>query len=318
MKQQGPAQSIGLLAFGLCLAVSALAQQSLELQPVPDPAYAQSIRYENQQDFAKGPAKDKDNNIWVYTAAFAETFGMPKSGIDALIGAEAVAFRLEDPGYKTCGMGGKADNCMKNTRYMMDVYIDERKHPLPWADPTQMADWLGEYNSSQWLRIGTSPLNERSGRISTSPAAAGTLGVFQGVKTLRPYANPETQREVFWADNSLIDKNLLGDDAFQYVVVFGYKRNVIDGLSLISFSTYPTVSGGNRELRLRLVERERVMSRTLRQFHEIIIPSRFIEARAQAVKQQQELDQQSYRSLFRPPLGTNPNPNPNPVPSPSK
>ena len=308
MKQYCPTQSIGALAFGLCLAISALAQQSQELQSAPHPAYSQSLRYENQQDFTKGPAKDKDNNIWVYTAAFADTFGMPKSGIDVLVGAEAVAFRLEDPGYKTCGMGGKADNCMKNTRYMMDVYIDERKHPLPWADPTQMADWLGEYNSSQWLHTGTSPLNERSGRISPSPARVSGRGVFRGLRTLRPYANLETHMEVFWADNSGTDRNLTSDSAFQYIVMYGYKRDAIAGLTMLSFNTDSNIS--SRELRLRLVERERVATSTLRLFHEIIIPAHFVEARALAVKQQQELDQQFYRGLFPPPLGINSNANP--------
>ncbi len=116
--------------------------------------------------------------------------------------------------------------------------------------------------------------------------------------------------------NGSTDRDLLSDYGWNHVSIYGYKRNALAGLTIVSFVTYPSISAGNRELRLRLVERVEVMSRTLRQFHEVIIPARFIEARAQAVKQQQELDQQFYRSLFRPPLGTNPNANP--LPSSSK
>lgn len=305
--------TLALVAFALC--THANAQQTSEAAPEIDPAYAQSIRYENHQAFT-GQSFFKDNNIWVYTAAFAQTFGMPKEGVDALVGAEAVAFRAEDSGYKTCGMGGKAANCMKDIRYAMDVYIDERKHPQPWADPTQMADWLGEYNSSQWLRIGTAPLNQRSGRISPSPMGAAQSRVFQGVRTLRPFANPQNNMEVFWIHNASTDRNLLSDDAFNFLAIAGYKRNAIAGLTLITFYAHDTLGPTDRELRLRLVEREWIMSPTLRQYQEIVIPARFIAARARAVKQQQELDEQFYRSLFRPPLGTNPNANP--LPSSSK
>src|SRR6185369_6078553 len=51
-----------------------------------------SNRYDERQTFG-GQSFFRDNNLWVYNAGFAETFGMPKSGIDpGLAGIEAAAF----------------------------------------------------------------------------------------------------------------------------------------------------------------------------------------------------------------------------------
>ncbi len=93
----------------------------------------QSDRYSINQTF-DGEAFFKDNNVWVYTQKFADTFGMPPEGIySELKGIEAAAFRIEDCNYKMCGMGRKAENCMANYRCITDIYIDETKTPLPWS-----------------------------------------------------------------------------------------------------------------------------------------------------------------------------------------
>ena len=90
----------------------------------------QSDRYVINQTF-DGQSFFKDNNVWVYTPKFAETFGMPQEGVyPELKGIEAAAFRIEDTGYKLCGMGGKAENCKDNYRCIIDIYIDETKTPF--------------------------------------------------------------------------------------------------------------------------------------------------------------------------------------------
>ena len=105
--------------------------------------------YMRDQTFM-GKAFRKDNNIWVYTEAFAKEFGMPPQWVnEELIGVEAAAFRVEESSNaKLCGLGGKEDQCDSGGNCMLDIYVDEKKHLLPWREPEQKSDWIKQYNSS--------------------------------------------------------------------------------------------------------------------------------------------------------------------------
>jgi hypothetical protein len=182
--------------------------------------------YIERQTF-KGKAFYKDNNDWVYTAAFAKTFGMPPENIyPELTGIEAAAFRIEEASYQQCGLGGKAENCTDQFRCVTDVYIDEAKYPLPWATSDQ-SDWLADYNSLHWLQV--------SNDLGTQPRSP--LGVISDTAertwfSLHPFAEPESHREILLFENS--NTPYAEDYHSNRVRILGYKRKAIAGLTMLS------------------------------------------------------------------------------------
>ncbi|MET0100884.1 MAG: hypothetical protein ABW078_04060 [Sedimenticola sp.] len=118
----------------------------------------------------------KDPNVWVYTRAFAERFGMPEKWIDgSLRGAEAVAFRIETSNTQTCGYFGEEEHCRSNIYCIFDVYLkDEFGAKLPWEShkTSEWQDWdssmgflsaqkeedhwywMDEVNNRRYVRLG--------------------------------------------------------------------------------------------------------------------------------------------------------------------
>lgn len=272
---------------------SACAQESLSAKRVERKPNLTSDRYEINQTF-DGQSFTKDNNIWVYTAEFAEIFGMPKNGIDPkLTGIEAAAFRVEDPGYKLCGMGGNVRQCMSQERCMLDVYVDERKHPLPWAYPEQMADWHWRYNSSLFLRIPT----EKDGIPVQATARFTPNQVTASASSLHPFADPITTKEAIFLENSRIDGD--GDLTFNFVNVLGYKRQLIAGLTLISLS-HGCISPNEskRQVLYRLESRDKIFSPPLKRFFEFTLPATFTLHIKDVLKTHSETNMKYFRSLF--------------------
>lgn len=182
-----------------------------------------SDRYVINQKF-DGRAFPKDNNVWVYNQKFADTFGMPPDGIyPDLKGIEAAAFRVEDAGYKFCGMGGKEENCMSTNRCIIDIYIDDAKYPLPWATD-QMADWMAVYNSTRWLRTA------KEFPIHGSGVPLGVIPYKQG-GGVRPFADPATHQEAVWEQNAYGPDN---EGSYNFAFMYGFKRQAIAGLTMIS------------------------------------------------------------------------------------
>lgn len=185
---------------------------------------SQSVRYIDNQSF-DGQSFFKDNNIWVYNEKFADSFGMPSVGVDQkLKGVEAAAFRIEDANYKLCGIAGKAENCKKTFRCTLDVYIDEQKFHLPWLNE-QLSDYEARYTSLRWLKTQSEfPLkgNPPQG-MQRSIANVSALGI---------WGDRDSKWEAFFvSDEGLPSKGSVSGAK----VVAGFKRNAINGLTLISF-----------------------------------------------------------------------------------
>lgn len=250
-----------------------------------------SDRYEINQTFG-GEAFWKDNNIWVYNADFAETFGMPKIGIDPqLTGIEAAAFRIEESGYKLCGMGGKADQCMNsNARCMLDIYIDERKHPLPWVNPEQMADWLRTYNSSLFLRT---PTKEHA---IVKATARFTPNKLANTASLHPFADPITTKEAIFLEN----KGEEGEATwtFHAVQVLGYKKQVIVGLTLVSLRQDCLSSIESKQVEYRLESRDAIFSPPLKTFLTFTLSATFAQQIRLALQAKSEANAQYFRNLL--------------------
>ncbi len=250
----------------------------------------QSDRYSINQTF-DGEAFFKDNNVWVYTQQFADTFGMPPEGIyTELKGIEAAAFRIEDCNYKMCGMGRKAENCMANYRCITDIYIDETKTPLPWSTD-QKADWLANYNSTRWLSTPT--------QMAVKPGVPS--GVIPNILAgaIRPFADPETHREANWFHNA---NNAQFDDkgGFSLLSIYGYKRQAIAGLTMISL-TYDCLGRHPKKVNVtfRLESREAVAPPTLKRFHEFQLPDVFHRKIDEVLNVKKAKDMEYYKNLLK-------------------
>lgn len=250
-----------------------------------------SDRYVINQTF-DGQAFFKDNNVWVYTPAFAELFGMPPEYINSnLKGIEAAAFRTEDTGHFSCGFGGKAENCKMDYRCITDIYLDERKHPLPWATD-QQADWLANYSSVQWLRTPTE-------RGFSPPVPSNVIPniVVAGMATLRPFADPQTRREANYFQNG--DTPFTDDVNYNLVVVYGYKREVIAGLTMVSLSyRCKPLNPEKPVVTFRLESREKMFSPPLKRFHEFQLPESFGDKIDERLKSRFARDREYYQNLL--------------------
>lgn len=256
---------------------------------------ASSDRHDVNQKF-DGLAFTKDNNIWVYTADFAETFGMSSDGVESqLLGIEAIAFRIENPGYQLCGMGGKAEQCMNQNRCMLDVYFNERKHPLPWLHPEQRADWHWRYNSSFFLRTPT----ERDGASEKETAEFIPNRGIDRTSTLRPFADSVTKKEAAWFTNARSSSN--DGHGGDLVPIWGFKRNVIAGLTVLSLSqgcTLPNESKRNSPIVFRLESRDSMTGPTIKNFNEFSFPATFSQKMQEAIRTSKEADARYYKALF--------------------
>lgn len=103
---------------------------SLDQRSPEDRVFKES--YDDANTFKHGKTYWTDPFFWVYTAAFADKFRMPRQWIDPrLKGALALAWRITTTGKSMCGYGGKADSCWPTLTCQLDVYFDSQT-PLPW------------------------------------------------------------------------------------------------------------------------------------------------------------------------------------------
>ena len=202
---------------------SAIAMMAFNLTA---PAQAQSWTpppndYIKDQTFV-GRSFFKDESIWTYTEAFGKQFGMPPEGVSAeLQGLEAVAFRVERSHIDMCGMGGKESACIPNAFCMLDLYIDEAKHPLPWREPNQLSGWGGWYSSLFFVK-----------RREALDRVTGSLDI----GTLAPFVDQSGTKLLYTkirSDRNLQDPDRYGDSHVA-VAILGFRRNVDKTLSMVT------------------------------------------------------------------------------------
>jgi len=251
--------------------------------------------YVERQTF-KGKAYYKDNNDWVYTPAFAKTFGMPPENIyPDLKGIEAAAFRVEERSYQDCGLGGKAGNCTDIFQCVTDVYIDEAKYALPWATSEQ-SDWLSSYSSMQWLQA---PKND-IGYYPKLPEGVKSGSAWPFVRSLRPFADPESHLEVTLQENS--NTPYLEDVHSNGVAIYGYKRKAIAGLTLLTLD-YNCLRRNSEKhtVTFRLDSWEMVNGRrkVIKRFHEFQLPDVFHRKIDERVEARSRRDSEYYKQLLK-------------------
>ena len=220
----------------------------------------------------------KDQNIWIVTPAFAKTFGMEDEHVShELTGVEAVAYKLEYT-YIDCGYGGNEKACMKNTHGLLEVYIDEKKTPLPWLHPEQMVDRHAFYDSTWFLRTDKP-------RDDYQFADRNKIVINDRTKSdyrLRPFADPVTKHEAAYFQSKYISNG----DVWQAISngILSYKRNAIEGLTVISFyhrmgmdASFRRDRGREFKLASNFSESLGLFSKDTKIFHTFFIPETFIQ-----------------------------------------
>lgn len=264
-----------LITFWLWLAVlsisaPATAQEDAKAGEEPryyDPPVSWEQRFTFKGQSRPGPYS-KDPNVWVYTENFAKRFGMPKEWVDpSLRGIEAAAWRITPSGHRTCGWGGQENACKHEYACYLDVYVDERKHPLPWATD-RMVDWDEDFTSLRWL---SSQNGERHRPLSTF---VGQHMRYGGV-TRPPFVDPETKREAFYFGTVYPSKTALGNSK-----IYGYERSAYPGLTLLVMRPDRCVQLSKQSplewiYRLEVHDVFNISAKVHKRFHEFVLPVDF-------------------------------------------
>jgi len=228
----------------------------------------------------------KDPNVWVYTEGFATRFGMPKQWVyPNLKGIEAAAWRRVPKGNESCGWAGQEHACKQEYECYLDVYIDERKHPLPWATD-RLIDWDQDFTSLQWL---SSQNGERHRPLS---AFIGQHERYSGV-TRPPFADPESKREVLYFATA----NPKSDGASHRI--FGFERSAYPGLTMLVLMPLQCEFGAaappyENFYWLDARSEDSIAARILRRFHEFVLPAEF-DRRVKEVLQEQMRPEREFR-----------------------
>lgn len=238
----------------------------------------------------------KDPNIWVVTPEFGKKYGMEDEYIDPELGGiEAASYKVENI-HIECGFGGKADACLQQTQGRLEIYIDENKVSLPWLHPQERADWHDSYSSVRLLRTD----NQLDDYPYPFSKQIIKNKLTQMDYRIRPFADLQTNHEAAYFED-------LGDkDDWQVMVggILGYKRNAIDGLTVISFfyQVHETGENKNRPRTFRLMsDFDRIMGRKAKNaklFHTFYIPAKFIQQIIQADKESKEKNKAFFKQVF--------------------
>jgi hypothetical protein len=210
-----------LLGFGPALGL--LVAVTLGGSIVALPAFAgppsRDITYEMTQTFT-GKSFTKDEHVWIYTRVFAERFRMPSAWIrEDLKGIEAAAFRIGEAG-QTCGLGGREENCHRFQQCELDIYVDEKKHPLPWLTE-KSGDWLPGTDSFRFLRDAE---RNAPGRLQPPVGITGHVS-----HELHPFGDWKTGRPAYYMQNAQTPK----DNFLNQERILAYQRSIHGDLTMI-------------------------------------------------------------------------------------
>ncbi len=244
--------------------------------------------YEDGFTFKKGGLYAKDPNIWVYTKAFAQRFGMPDKWVDdKLEGIEAAAWRVE-PGQTSCGFARQEKACAVDPRCVLDLYIDTTKYKLPWAANSKELDYDSRY-TSLWI---LQPQGDEKRRERTVVS-------WKGWNYKSPFADPangiEAHYYIYRSDST--DRNA-GSENF-----ISYEKSPYAGLSMVSLSYGCFGATDNpQEVRFELQSREKepnsAFNRPIHTFHKFKLPKSFENQVKEKRKTLNEQDHQFYKGVW--------------------
>jgi hypothetical protein len=272
------ARVVGCFVIFYTLSIISFAWQTKELSEkcVPDelknttsfmnilsPCHKVNQTYDGRNQY------QRDNNIWIYSSQFADIFGMEEKFINQELGGiEAAAFRIEHLDYGLCN--GDKQPCYYQKMEVLDIYIDEKKYPMPWLHHEQTADWHNKYNSTNFLKTKTeydgAPILDTADFIQNSRSRLKS--------TLHPFVDPVSKKEAVYLEGQDSEKgNWEG-----MVYIIGYKRNAIEGLTLISLHFSISEFDKQKPMTYRLTTDSDSFHTDLdaKNFHSFSLPSSFL------------------------------------------
>jgi hypothetical protein len=96
--------------------------------------------------------------------------------------------------YRTCGWGGSKDACRQEFKCELDIYVDETRTPLPWAQDAKPLDVVRHFASTSFLS------EQDDARRRALSESAGYRGLYGG-QWKSPFADPRTGEEIFLLTN---------------------------------------------------------------------------------------------------------------------
>lgn len=142
-------------------------------------------------------AYNEDINVWVYTSAFAERFGMPKQWIDnRLKGAYAVAFRVETLSGRMMFPHKGLNVSMVRRHCILDVYLSSSTN-IPWLDQ-QITDFKSYQPSSPSYLLPQTPEDQMWHRRAVGlPYWGGVVQFGTGNEHLGGFPIREYDKELY-------------------------------------------------------------------------------------------------------------------------
>lgn len=240
-----------------------------------------------------------DPHVWVYTKEFAERFGMPREWIsDELKGVEAAAWRKTKTGYVTCGWGGKKEACKEEDASILELYFDTRMVKLPWAPWSRESDQLQLHWWGNSLRFLTTQACERRRGPSTGPLSVNWEDdrscIYYAAK--QPFSDAEGSGEV-----GVFVKGITYGEQGNMAGVGAYDKRTYPHLAWIQISLMPTMVNMGRPgegVVISFEIRTAPLGKTLKVFHEIVLPEQFVGRMISAFKADQEKDRAFYKKAL--------------------
>lgn len=236
-----------------------------------------------------------DPHFWVYTKEFAERFGMPTKWIDpGLKGVEAAAWRKTKTGYVTCGWGGKKDACKEEDAAVLELYFDANKVKLPWAPWSDDFEHLSARLWSASTRFLTTQHCERRREPSPNPLYRRSnlreACVYNTYRT--PFADPEGGEEIH-----LHEKGVSYSGQGNSKGIEAYDKKAYPGLAWVQIGyTRPVGLFNPPEAAVLSLEiRTAPLGKTLKLFHEVILP----ESLDRRIKAFLDGERESERSFYK-------------------
>ena len=248
----------------------------------PRPRNGSSQRYEINQTF-DGQVFRKDNNIWSYTKEFADLFGMPAAYIEPIEGVAAAAYRVEQTQHQDCGFGGKADVCNTGQICILDLYFDETKNPLPWAQGVQ-SGWKPMTSSTRWLRA-VDPKEKPKGILVVEPE-------------IEPFVDPATGQSAMFTTNSGRDVGNK-ESISSAMYVYGYTKFFYRNLSIVSLH-FDCVQSRKTSINVRLDAKKYPFDPPIAQFNRVELPETYVQRIHARMQEIRERNAQFFRNLLRP------------------
>lgn len=265
-----------------------------------DSAPAATRAYEDRQTF-KGYVYRKDTNVWAYTQAFADLFGMPLKDVDDLQGLEAAAFRVEEETNPECGFGGQANVCRTYERCWLDMYFDEKKVNLPWATEIQ-SQWVPR--NASMVMLPTDRSEKPRGILEV--ATPGVIRRQSSASPLVAFVNPQTRQQADFVTNAHDGSARSNEPTYTQtssagvLALNGYSRNIFRDLSVVSVH-WGCMATSRKIAPIHLAS---VVSETETvRLHKMLLPEGFVSRINARLRQNSERDRAFNRSLFPPSMG---------------